>query len=157
MARSLLRGVAGLLAILSSRVLAQDSFTFDINAGSDLQLQTDGKAAPSLTFSSEGGVPYTNPYDAQKIGSDGMPSVLFYLHSEYSLLCTYLGPLLLQDQHLIETLAHFVRERIPERCETLLSQRFYLVDRTTVLFMLREVGSPTMACTKCLPLTLVHS
>ena len=27
------------------------------------------------------------------------------------------GPLLLQDVHMVETLAHFVRERIPERCD----------------------------------------
>ena len=74
MARLLLRSSLVSLAVLAGMALAQDSFTFDLNTGSDLQLQTDGKAAPEVTFSSSGGTPYTNPYDAQKIGSDGQSS-----------------------------------------------------------------------------------
>ena len=39
-------------------------------------------------------------------------------HSHYMRANTSMvGPLLLQDVHMVETLAHFVRERIPERCD----------------------------------------
>jgi hypothetical protein len=74
MAQLTLRVAVVYLGVLVGLVLAQDSFSVDLNAGSGLQLQTDGKAAPGLTFSSEGGVPYTHPYDTQRIGSDGMSS-----------------------------------------------------------------------------------
>ncbi|KAJ3542899.1 hypothetical protein NM688_g5925 [Phlebia brevispora] len=76
-------------------LVTSQSYTFDVNAGAELQVQTSLEEAPSLEFTNEGGTPYSMPYDYQRIGSD--------------------GPLLLQDVHLIENLAHFVRERIPER------------------------------------------
>lgn len=46
-------------------------------------------------YSSNNGAPMSHPYEAQRSGSS--------------------GPLLLQDYHLIDLLAHFNRERIPER------------------------------------------
>ena len=46
-------------------------YTFDINAGFDLQSQTSEEAAPDLDFTTDGGVPYSMPYDYQRIGSDG--------------------------------------------------------------------------------------
>lgn len=48
------------------------SFTFDLNSGPELQAQIDEKPATQVSFSTEGGVPYSQPYDAQRIGSDGM-------------------------------------------------------------------------------------
>ncbi|EKM57300.1 uncharacterized protein PHACADRAFT_254998 [Phanerochaete carnosa HHB-10118-sp] len=95
MARITLRRAFVSLVLVCAAARAQDAYTFDLNTGVDLQAATDAESAPQLTFATEAGVPYTHPYDAQKIGAD--------------------GPLLLQDQHIIETLAHFVRERIPER------------------------------------------
>lgn len=52
-------------------------------------------AANNLSYTLENGQPWFSPTAAQRAGSD--------------------GPLLLQDSHLVDTLAHFVRERIPER------------------------------------------
>ena len=46
-------------------------YTFDINAGFDLQSQTSEEAAPDLDFTTDGGVLYSMPYDYQRIGSDG--------------------------------------------------------------------------------------
>ncbi|KAA8915141.1 hypothetical protein TRICI_002710 [Trichomonascus ciferrii] len=54
---------------------------------------TEKPGVPLYTTSN--GCPMSNPYSAQRIGQD--------------------GPLLLQDHHLIDLLAHFDRERIPER------------------------------------------
>ncbi|KAI0088364.1 catalase-domain-containing protein [Irpex rosettiformis] len=71
------------------------AFSFDIEAGADLQVATSKESATSLEFTTDGGVPFFNPYVHQQIGSN--------------------GPLLLQDVRFVETLAHFVRERIPER------------------------------------------
>ena len=47
------------------------SYTYDINTGSDLQIETSEKPAPDLEFTTDGGVPYAMPYDYQRIGSDG--------------------------------------------------------------------------------------
>lgn len=47
------------------------------------------------TYTTSNGCPVMNPYASQRIGTN--------------------GPLLLQDFHLIDLLAHFDRERIPER------------------------------------------
>lgn len=47
------------------------------------------------TYTTSNGCPVFNPAAAQKVGGN--------------------GPLLLQDFHLIDLLAHFDRERIPER------------------------------------------
>jgi catalase len=49
----------------------------------------------SAVYTTSNGAPVTNPESAQRIGID--------------------GPLLLQDFALIDLLAHFDRERIPER------------------------------------------
>lgn len=49
----------------------------------------------SRVYTASNGRPITDPFSSQRIGSN--------------------GPLLLQDFHLIDLLAHFDRERIPER------------------------------------------
>lgn len=55
-----------------------------------------GEDAPPQVYSLENGFPYSHhPYGAQLARPD--------------------GPLLVQDFHLIESLAHFDRERVPER------------------------------------------
>lgn len=51
------------------------------------------KPAPFYTTSN--GRPITNPFSSERVGAN--------------------GPILLQDFHLIDLLAHFDRERIPER------------------------------------------
>ncbi|KAF8511280.1 catalase-domain-containing protein [Hysterangium stoloniferum] len=71
------------------------SFAFDIFDGPGLQDSTASKPPQDLEYTTGGGVPYPQPYEAQRISET--------------------GPLLLQDFHLIESLAHFARERIPER------------------------------------------
>lgn len=51
--------------------------------------------ADSPVYTTSSGCPVMNPQESQRIGEQ--------------------GPLLLQDFHLIDLLAHFDRERIPER------------------------------------------
>ncbi|GBE83330.1 Catalase [Sparassis crispa] len=68
---------------------------YAINTGLDVQLATSEESAPDVVYTTDNGAPYTNPYDAQRIGSN--------------------GPLLLQDFHLTEIFGSFDRERIPER------------------------------------------
>lgn len=46
-------------------------YSFDLNAGPELQAVTSEQAATDLEFTTEGGVPYSQPYDYQRIGSDG--------------------------------------------------------------------------------------
>ncbi|EMD36861.1 hypothetical protein CERSUDRAFT_123893 [Gelatoporia subvermispora B] len=60
-----------------------------------MQLQTSEEDAADVVYTTENGAPYSNPYDALRIGSN--------------------GPLLLQDYHLTEIFGSFDRERIPER------------------------------------------
>ena len=60
----------------------------------DLPSIDDGAKRHSV-YTTSNGCPVLNPHGAQRIGSH--------------------GPLLLQDFHLIDLLAHFNRERIPER------------------------------------------
>ncbi|KAI0074272.1 catalase-domain-containing protein [Panus rudis PR-1116 ss-1] len=74
---------------------AGQPYNVDLQAAATLQLDTSDKDAPDVLFTTEGGTPYSQPYDFQRIGAD--------------------GPILLQDTHLIESLAHFDREQIPER------------------------------------------
>lgn len=71
MTRIVLRSAFISLAVLTSVAVAQDAYTFNLNTGVNLQGSTDAESATDLTFSTEAGVPYTHPYDAQKIGSDG--------------------------------------------------------------------------------------
>ncbi|KAG8920835.1 catalase A, partial [Tulasnella sp. 418] len=56
-------------------------------------MSSSSSEGPVYTTSS--GAPHSNPHDAERVGPH--------------------GPLLLQDFHLIDLLAHFDRERIPER------------------------------------------
>ena len=46
-------------------------FSYDLNTGLVTQLQTSEESAPQLEYTTENGAPYTNPYDAWKIGSNG--------------------------------------------------------------------------------------
>ena len=48
------------------------SVKFDITSGPQTQVTTSDKDAPSVVFTTEGGTPYSQPYDYQRIGSDGM-------------------------------------------------------------------------------------
>ncbi|EGF98428.1 uncharacterized protein MELLADRAFT_40847 [Melampsora larici-populina 98AG31] len=67
----------------------------DFSQALQLQLQTSHLAAKDLQYTRANGQPYPNPTSAERIGET--------------------GPILLKHHHLIENLAHFVRERIPER------------------------------------------
>lgn len=49
-----------------------DAFNVDLTAGFDLQAATSKEPATALEYTDEGGVLHFNPYDAQRIGSDGM-------------------------------------------------------------------------------------
>lgn len=46
-------------------------YTFDLNAGAALQTETDDKPATDVEFTTGGGVTHSQPYDYQRIGSDG--------------------------------------------------------------------------------------
>ncbi|KAG0148816.1 hypothetical protein CROQUDRAFT_654391 [Cronartium quercuum f. sp. fusiforme G11] len=61
----------------------------------DLQINISRMNSIDLTYTRANGQPYSDPAATLRLGEN--------------------GPLLLQDHHLIENLAHFVRERIPER------------------------------------------
>ncbi|KAH9944922.1 catalase-domain-containing protein [Amylocystis lapponica] len=78
-----------------ARASGADSFEYPINTGFDKQVATSEEAASDVVYTSDNGAPYTNPYDALRIGSD--------------------GPLLLADYHTTELFGSFDRERIPER------------------------------------------
>ena len=71
MPRITLRRALVALAVCATLARAQDAYSFAIGHGVDVQAATDAEGAPQLTFSTEAGVPYTHPYDAQKIGADG--------------------------------------------------------------------------------------
>lgn len=58
---------------------APSPYTFDLNAGADLQAQTSEKPATALEFTNEGGTPYSMPYDYQRIGSDGKETFQFVI------------------------------------------------------------------------------
>ena len=70
-------------------------FVTDLFEGVHLKQKQSSVNASDLTYTTENGKPWFQPLGAQRAGSS--------------------GPLLLQDSHLIDTLAHFARERIPER------------------------------------------
>ena len=56
---------------LARDTAAAPQYAFDLNTGSELQVQTSEKPATELEFTTEGGTPYAMPYDYQRIGSDG--------------------------------------------------------------------------------------
>ncbi|CAD6884558.1 unnamed protein product [Tilletia controversa] len=68
---------------------------FDWFTGPRVQEDASTKPSSQLTYTTENGREWFQPQGAQRVGQR--------------------GPLLLQDTHLLDTLAHFVRERIPER------------------------------------------
>ena len=59
------------LAQSQSAPSGAQAFTFDIDAGADMQAATSKQPATALEFTTDGGVPFFNPYVAQHIGSDG--------------------------------------------------------------------------------------
>jgi len=81
--------------LLARFAFAADDGDFDLYRGAMTQVQHDYDPAHDLTFTLTGGQPYFNPYAADRLGTT--------------------GPILLQSTNLIEQLAHFVRERVPER------------------------------------------
>jgi hypothetical protein len=56
---------------------------------------TSATKKPAPFYTTSNGRPITNPFSSERLGAN--------------------GPVLLQDFHLIDLLAHFDRERIPER------------------------------------------
>lgn len=52
------------------------AYTFDIGTGPQLQVNTSDKPAPSVMYTTENGAPYSQPYDAQRIGADGNLSII---------------------------------------------------------------------------------
>ncbi|KAK0526866.1 hypothetical protein OC835_005149 [Tilletia horrida] len=89
---------AASVPVLSSlRTLAERASqgTFSFFTGPHVQEDASSKPSTQLTYTTENGREWFQPQGAQRVGKN--------------------GPLLLQDTHLLDTLAHFVRERIPER------------------------------------------
>lgn len=73
----------------------QVSFRTDLFQGTNLQQEESSLNNSDLTYTQRNGRQYFQPLGAQRAGER--------------------GPLLLQDAHLLDTMASFVRERIPER------------------------------------------
>jgi catalase len=71
------------------------AYQTDLFEGTRLQEDESTLNASDLTYTQQNGRPWFQPLGAQRAGSS--------------------GPLLLQDFHLIDTMATFNRERIPER------------------------------------------
>lgn len=122
-----------LISVIRASDNTKPGFSFDLNAGTELQQSVAEKAAPDVSFTDEAGGPYAMPYDAQRIGSDGGFSMLGFVRSNIRGADggNDIGPLLLQDVHLIESLAHFARERIPERWVDARSSRERISNETS--------------------------
>ncbi|PSK40142.1 Catalase-1 isoform B [Elsinoe australis] len=86
-----------LLLTAAASVSAQNSsgYTTDLFTGTRQKEDESSLNASDLSYTQQNGAPYFQPLGAQRAGSN--------------------GPLLLQDSHLLDTLAHFNRERISER------------------------------------------
>lgn len=80
---------------LHTRDNQSEAYHTDLFEGTRLQEDQASLNASELTYTQQNGRPWFQPQGAQRAGSS--------------------GPLLLQDYHLIDTLATFNRERIPER------------------------------------------
>ncbi|EPQ32272.1 uncharacterized protein PFL1_00469 [Pseudozyma flocculosa PF-1] len=96
--------LAAMLAVAATAVTAFPEYAKRAAPGGDSDFFQGGRLKESQAFNNasqmpfyttENGAPYFQPHGAQRAGPN--------------------GPLLLQDTHLLDTLAHFVRERIPER------------------------------------------
>ncbi|KAN0066254.1 hypothetical protein ACQY0O_000348 [Thecaphora frezii] len=95
-------GLAAMLGLAATAVHAFPGYAKRADAGFDLfqgthlqESQSSLNASQLPRYTLENGAPYFQPAGAQRAGPN--------------------GPLLLQDTHLLDSLAHFVRERIPER------------------------------------------
>ncbi|KAM0718616.1 hypothetical protein Q7P37_005686 [Cladosporium fusiforme] len=82
-------------AALHARDNQSESFHTDLFEGTRLQEDDSSLNASDLTYTQQNGRPWYQPLGAQRVGRN--------------------GPLLLQDAHLLDTMATFNRERIPER------------------------------------------
>lgn len=82
-------------AALYARDNQSESYTTDLFQGTRLQEDESSLNASDLTYTQQNGRPWFQPLGAQRVGKN--------------------GPLLLQDAHLLDTMATFNRERIPER------------------------------------------
>ena len=102
----------GLVQKLPSRSDAAP-FTFNVNSGFQVQEQTADEHATVVEYTSDNGSPFPHPYEYQRIGDNGW--LHGYIAQTFELMKSVLGPLLLQDTHLLELLGSFDRERIPER------------------------------------------
>lgn len=85
------------LGVLAGSVLSQETvvgltrdtappgqpFNFDVNTGANLQAATSNQPATSVEFTTQGGSPYTHPYDYQRIGDDGEPVEKFNTMASY--------------------------------------------------------------------------
>lgn len=95
----LLAGVSGSIlkraTELPSRQASGDAYTSDFFQGTNLKQQESSLNNSDLIYTQRNGKQYFQPLGAQRAGEK--------------------GPLLLQDVHMIDTLASFNRERIPER------------------------------------------
>lgn len=110
----------------------------DFLAAIELQTRTSRLPANELTYTRANGQPISQPTTAQRVGDRGAIVVFpffFFLIPTFRVVALHTGqnkvsddhrvvtwlekigsgPLFLQDVHLIEHLAHFARERIPER------------------------------------------
>lgn len=74
---------------------SKSKYDFDMYQGTQVQAQTQDLPAKDLTFTLTGGQSFFNPYVSDRLGTT--------------------GPILLSSVNLIQQLAHFVRERVPER------------------------------------------
>ncbi|KAF7976232.1 hypothetical protein HWV62_7260 [Athelia sp. TMB] len=90
-------GFAALLSVLTTGVVlaSADDTSFDLYNGVKVQDSVVDSAASQLNYTLSGGNPYPNPFFTDRLGTT--------------------GPVLIQSNNLIEQLAHFVRERVPER------------------------------------------
>ncbi|KAK0541899.1 hypothetical protein OC845_006849 [Tilletia horrida] len=84
-------------SIQKARALLQRASqgNFDFWTGPKVQQDASSQQSSQMTYTTENGQQYFQPLGAQRVGTR--------------------GPLLLQDTHLIDNLARFVRERVPER------------------------------------------
>ncbi|ETW79350.1 catalase [Heterobasidion irregulare TC 32-1] len=83
------------LGVSSEENKRNDQPSFNLYQGSDSQDSVYNDPASNLQYTLSSGNPYPNPFMFDRLGTT--------------------GPVLLQGVNLIEELAHFVRERVPER------------------------------------------
>lgn len=97
-------------------------------------LKENGNSDAPPVYTASNGCPVMDPQQAQRVGTE--------------------GPLLLQDFHLIDLLAHFDRERIPERWAPLSSPPLLFVSLSLHPILSRlSLSSSLPSCLYSPPLT----